>query len=109
MNAQQFSREKLDDLLSLVATNAARRLVGHTYLMTSDVAWQFPGCAPKENIRLWSDRSGLSAYAWFQPPDTLKLDVRADIQDYVDVLYEIMEWAETRRVNFPRTTPFTLT
>ena len=43
--------------------------------MTSDVAWQFPGASPKENIRLWYDDSGLTAYLWFQPPGGIKLAI----------------------------------
>jgi len=106
MNSKPFSRESLDDLLSLVATNAAHRPVGQTYLMTSDVAWQFPGCVPKQNIRLWSDQSGLSAYAWFQPPDALVFDVGDNIDDYAELLEEILNWADSRRIAFPPSYPF---
>jgi ribosomal protein S18 acetylase RimI-like enzyme len=81
--------------------------VGHTYLMTSDVAWQFPGCAPKDNIRLWRDRSGLAAYGWFQPPDTIKFDVRPDVEaSHADPSWEILAWAEARRQDFPGDYPF---
>ncbi|MCH8140508.1 MAG: hypothetical protein IH908_02805, partial [Proteobacteria bacterium] len=106
MHAQSFSRDDFSDLLGLVASNAAARPTGHTYLMTSDVAWQFPGCAPKENIRLWRDRSGLAAYAWFQPPDELKFDIRADLPDSSDLLAEILNWAEIRRDSFEPSYPF---
>jgi ribosomal protein S18 acetylase RimI-like enzyme len=106
MDVRQFSRNDFDDLLTLVANNAAERPTGHTYLMTSDVAWQFPGSAPKDNIRLWMDRRGLSAYAWFQPPDTLKFDIRSDIDDYGFVVTEILDWVELRRALFPASYPF---
>jgi GNAT superfamily N-acetyltransferase len=101
MEARQFSRQDFSAFLDLVADNAARRPVGHTYLMTSDVAWQLPGCAPKENIRLWSDRSELVAYAWFQPPDELKFDCRNGFGNYTKLLAEILNWAEERRSTFP--------
>ena len=51
--ASAFSREKLNDLLSLVTSNAKARWPSVTYLLNSDVAWRLPGSAPKENIRLW--------------------------------------------------------
>ncbi len=106
MDARQFCREDFEDFLSLIANNAAQRAVGHTYLMTSDVAWQFPGCAPKDNIRLWKDHVGLAAYAWFQPPDTLKFDVRSGMKDYREILSEVLEWVEARRTLFPSSYPF---
>jgi ribosomal protein S18 acetylase RimI-like enzyme len=105
MEARQFTRSDFTDFLDLVAGNAAARPVGHTYLMTSDVAWQFPGCAPEENIRLWSDQLGLVAYAWFQPPDELKFDVRADSGNYADLFAEILAWSQERRVAFPPSYP----
>ncbi len=106
MKAHPFSRDDFSDLLGLVASNAAHRPTGHTYMMTSDVAWQFPGCAPKENIRLWRNHRGLAAYAWFQPPDAIRFDVRTDLSSNVDVPTEILSWAESRRASFPPSYPF---
>ena len=106
MHAQPFTRDDLPRLLDLVAGNAASRPTGQTYLMTSDVAWQFPGCAPKDNIRLWSDSSGLAAYAWFQPPETILFDVRHDIESCSDVFLVVMGWATERRSAFPPGFPF---
>lgn len=108
MRALPFSRKDFRDLLSLVSLNAAVRPVGRTCLMTSDVAWQFPGCAPQDNIRLWWDVAGLAAYAWFQPPDTLLFDVRSDPAPVDDPTGEILAWAESRRPNFPPGYPFQL-
>ncbi|MGE0623231.1 MAG: GNAT family N-acetyltransferase [Pseudomonadales bacterium] len=101
-----FSRPDFAAFLNIVAGNAARRAIGHTYLMTSDVAWQMPDCAPNENIRLWWDQSNVAAYAWFQPPDELKFDVRSDLGSDPKILAEILEWAEQRRSAFPPNNPF---
>jgi GNAT superfamily N-acetyltransferase len=106
MDAQQFARDDLDDFLMFVSNNAAQRLTGRTYLMTSDVAWQFPGCAPKDNIRLWKDQNGLAAYAWFQPPNDIKFDVRFDIEKITELFSEMLDWAEHRRSEFPSNYPF---
>ena len=106
MEARPFFRHDFPSFLDFVAANAARRPIGRTYLMTSDVAWQFPGCAPKENIRLWWDQSNVAAYAWFQPPDVLKFDVGSDLDSDAMILAEIMEWAEHRRSLFPPNYPF---
>jgi ribosomal protein S18 acetylase RimI-like enzyme len=105
MEARQFSRRDFPDLLDLVARNAANRPVGHTYLMTSDVAWQFPDSAPKDNIRLWSQDGVLVAYAWFQPPDEIKFDVRTGSANYADLIGEILAWAQERRVAYPPSHP----
>lgn len=106
MEARRFSRDDFPVFLDFVAGNAARRPVGHTCLMTSDVAWQFPGCAPRENVRLWWDQSSLAAYGWFQPPDELKFDVRSDFGSDAKIFVEILEWAEQRRSLFPPSYPF---
>jgi len=106
MKSHPFSRGDFTDLLGLVANNALQRPTGRTYFMTSDVAWQFPGCAPKENIRLWRDKRGLAAFAWFQPPDSLKYDVRNDLSGSIDLPTDILGWAESRRMSFPTSYPF---
>ncbi|WP_323272822.1 hypothetical protein, partial [Limnoraphis robusta] len=105
MEARMFSRPDFPAFLAMVAGNAARRPIGHTYLMTSDVAWQFPGCAPKDNLRLWWDDSNLAAYAWFQPPDALKFDIRSDLGSDPKIFGQILEWAEQRRSQFPPNDP----
>ena len=108
MKARPFSRKDLPDLLALIAGNAARRPVGLTQLMTSDLAWQFPGCAPKHNIRLWWVANELVAYGWFQPPDTLKFDVHSEMHDPDHTMGLILGWAEQRRRSFPPHDPWTL-
>lgn len=59
----QFTREILPEVLDFVSGNARARWPQQTYLMTSDVAWQFPGSAPKDNIRIWKDEYGIAGYA----------------------------------------------
>ncbi len=105
MHAHPFSQGDFADLLGLIADNAAARPVGHTYLMTSDVVWQFPGCEPETNIRLWRDEAGLAAFGWFQPPDTVLFDVRTDLED-TPLGGEVLSWAEDRRPRFPPGYPF---
>lgn len=106
MEARAFAREDFGALLRLIADNAARRPTGHTYFMTSDVAWQFPGCGPKENVRLWWDGPNLVAYAWFQPPDTVVFDAHSERRDYAGQLEEALDWAERRRRTLPPSYPF---
>jgi ribosomal protein S18 acetylase RimI-like enzyme len=101
-----FSRDRFDDFLTLVAGNAKARWPNQTYLMTSDVAWQFPGASPKENIRLWYDDSGLAAYLWFQPPGEIKLDIRHGFADYDELLPTMLDWAMHRRTDFDANYPF---
>lgn len=96
----QFTREILPELLDFVSSNAKARWPLQTYLMTSDVAWQFPGCAPKDNIRIWKDEKGIAGYAWFQPASHLKFDLRPDISIESSLADEIMAWALGRREEF---------
>ncbi|MCB1694446.1 MAG: GNAT family N-acetyltransferase, partial [Pseudomonadales bacterium] len=101
-----YSRSRLPDLLGLVSRNARDRwpLVG--YLMNSDVAWQLPGSAPKENIRLWYDDQGLAAYAWFQPNSPVTFDVRCDIDVDSTLGIEAVDWIVQRTREFPRCEPW---
>lgn len=108
MRVRPFAKEDLPALLRLIARNAATRPVGHTYLMTSDVAWQFPGCKPEDNIRLWWDDAELAGFGWFQPPDGLLFDVREDRAGDVALLRTILDWAQARRASFPPSYPFYL-
>lgn len=106
MKSFPFDRKYMSELLGFIATQARFRPVGKTYLMTSDLAWQFPGCAPKENIRLWGDETGLVAYAWFQPPDGIKFDIIDDSPNFKPLLEEVLSWAADRRKQFPESYPF---
>lgn len=108
MKARQFRREDFSAFVNFVATNAANRRTGHTYLMNSDIAWQFPGSAPKDNIRLWWEHSQLVGYAWFQPPDTFRIDIRFDLNDGVEIFREALPWVEAKRALFEPSFPFYL-
>lgn len=103
-----FSREKLPDLYSLITTIARDRWPGVTYLKNSDVAWRLPGSAPKENIKLWYDDFGLAAYAWFSPDSACEFDLRSDDLLGSPILFEIIDWIEQRRCEFPATYPWLL-
>lgn len=106
-DARSFSRDALDELLNLVAANAAARWPKQTYLMTSDVVWQLPGCAPRKDMRLWYDEFGLAGYAWFQPPDALLFDVRlGTLPD--DLVVAMLAWARHRRQEFEPGYPYHL-
>lgn len=108
LHSKPFSRSAIDDLLALIANNAAARWPDPPYLMTSDVAWQLPGSMPEENIRLWYDDNGILAYLWFQPPGDIKLDVRQGVPLDDGVLGEMLAWAVRRRAAFSTDYPFYL-
>ena len=103
-----FSREHLEDLLSLVTLNAESRWPHVTYLLNSDVAWRLPGSAPKENIRLWYDGKGVAAYAWFSPNSPIAFDLRTDIDFASPMAADVLAWLEMRRSEFPAFYPWLL-
>ena len=106
--ARAFTRRDLPALRALIAGNARARWPHAAYLMTSDVAWQLPGSAPKRNVRLWFDSVGAAGYAWFQPGTTLLFDLRADLDPDCDLAAEILAWGESRRCEFGPGAPFYL-
>jgi ribosomal protein S18 acetylase RimI-like enzyme len=101
-------------LLDLVTANAAARGALRTYLMNSDLAWQYPGSVPEDNVRLWWQGDRLLAYAWFQPPDELKFDLRTTADALAAVpggqalFGDILRWALGRRLDFEGHYPFYL-
>lgn len=103
-----FSRDHLQDLLSLVTFNAEARWPNVTYLMNSDVAWRLPGSAPRDNIRLWYNPAGLVAYAWFEPNGPIAFDVRADMAFDSPIAADVLRWLELRRSAFPPVYPWLL-
>lgn len=95
-----FTPVDLPGFLRLVSAIARARWPASACLMTNDVAWQLPGSAPEENIRLWRDAGGLVGYAWFQPPTDLFFDVRPDLPVDHPVLAGMLRWGERRRRAF---------
>lgn len=106
--ASAFSRDKLTDLLALVTDNAQARWPDVTYLLNSDVAWRLPGSAPKDNIRLWYDETGIAAYAWFAPGSPIAFDVRTDLDMSSSVYTDVIHWLENRCSEFPASYPWLL-
>jgi ribosomal protein S18 acetylase RimI-like enzyme len=104
--SRPFSSAAFGDLLGLVAENTKARWPGMTPLMTGDVAWQLPGSAPKDNLRLWYDAKGLAGYAWLDPPATVKFDVRCGLSHDDGLADEMLDWAEARRLHFEPGMPF---
>ncbi|XOV86930.1 MAG: GNAT family N-acetyltransferase [Pseudomonadota bacterium] len=103
-----FSRERIEDLLSLVTSNAQSRWPHVSYLLNSDVAWRLPGSAPRENIRLWYDGEGIAAYAWFAPNAPIAFDLRTNIDFDSSIAADVLAWLETRRSEFPAFYPWLL-
>ena len=108
MQTRLFKRSDFGALANLIADNARTRDTCRNYLMTSDLAWQMPGSAPKENIRLWFDDAAPVAYAWFQPPDNLICDIALEFSASSDLMKQMLAWAEQRRRTFPDHFPFYL-
>ena len=94
MTSRPFTPADLPALLEFVSVNAARS-PSRVYLMTSDVAWRWPGAAPERNVRLWWDAAGLAGYAWFEPTVSMEFDVRHDLDDERSIVHEMLEWAES--------------
>ncbi len=99
LTSRAFVPADLPALLDFVSINAARA-PQRVYLMTSDVAWRWPGATPEHNVRLWSDPAGLAAYAWYEPALSFEFDVRYDIGDEPSIVPQMLEWAESRRREF---------
>lgn len=112
MESRAFARTDFEAFVALIGANAKHRWPTPTGLMSSDVAWQFPGCGPKDNIRLWIDAVGIAGYAWFQPGANLHFDVRARLDGSADVVLvdgmfeEMSEWAVERSQHFGGGYPF---
>src|SRR5262245_33238965 len=75
------------------------------YLMTSDVAWRWPGAQPERNVRLWWDAAGLAGYAWYEPALSVEFDVRHDLGQNMSIVPQMLDWAESRRRAFPPSYP----
>ena len=105
MSARNFSRVHFETWLAFVSGRVQARDPAPPYLMTSDVAWQFPGSDPKNNLRLWFADTEIVAYAWFQPPDHVHFDWAPVAEPLVD---EMVSWLITRRQAFDGHYPFFL-
>lgn len=103
-----FSSELLPDLIGLIASNAKSRWPEMTPLLPGDLAWQLPGSAPNDNLRLYYVDDQLLGYAWFQPPCTLLFDLADDADDRSEALREMLRWAELRQQDFDPGYPFYL-
>lgn len=106
VESRQFVRADLGDLLALISANAKCRWPRMTHLHPGDVAWQFPGAAPKDNIRLWFRGNSLVGYAWFQPPEAIRFDVDQHDDDAHAIREEMLRWAASRRWEFDPNFPF---
>jgi len=106
INAVPFSRKRLQDLFTLITNNAKARWPQVTYLLNSDVAWQLPGSTPKDNLRLWYDKKGIAAYAWFSPDSPVAFDVRVDLGFDTPLCKELISWLKERRSEFPPLYPW---
>jgi ribosomal protein S18 acetylase RimI-like enzyme len=104
-HARLFTRSDLPVLLDFVSAVATARAPCPIYLMTSDVAWRLPGSAPKENLRLWFDETGLAGYVWFEPTTGMEFDIRGDLGYRHHVAEEMLAWSESRRHEFPAAFP----
>ena len=107
MDTRPFERTDLLPLARFMGENAVARWPAPTSFKSSDLAWQLPGSAPRENIRLWFDND-LAAWAWFQPPGELHYDIRVDLGSDHAVFGEILAWARHRRNQFEPAWPFYL-
>lgn len=105
-HAFPFSRKRLQDLFTLITNNAKARWPQVTYLLNSDVAWQLPASAPKDNLRLWYDEKGIAAYAWFSPNSPVAFDVRVDLGFDTPLCTDLISWLEERRSEFPPLYPW---
>lgn len=105
ISTRLFTRPDLPVLLDFVSAVAAARPPRPVYLTTSDVAWRLPGSAPKENLRLWFDDSGVAGYVWFEPATGMEFDVRDDLGCRHRVAEEMLAWSESRRREFPPAYP----
>lgn len=103
--SRSFARADLPELLALVSQTAHARLPGPAYLMTSDVAWRLPGSAPRENLRLWHDASGLAGFVWFDAPTGFDFELRADLGCADPIAVDMLAWAEARRRELPPAYP----
>jgi ribosomal protein S18 acetylase RimI-like enzyme len=99
MTSRQFTPADLPPLLEFVSVNAAKS-PRRVYLMTSDIAWRWPGAAPERNVRLWWDAAGLAGYAWFEPTVSVEFDVRHDLTDDHTIVQQMLKWGESRRHEF---------
>ncbi len=106
--SKDFERSLLDDLLSLVTSNAQARWPEVSYLLNSDVAWRLPGSDPEANIRLWYDDLGIAAFAWFEVNSPCSMDLRCDLNWNDDLGSDLIDWLETRRRALPPLNPWLL-
>lgn len=103
-----FSSDLLGELIELIAGNARTRWPAMTPLLPGDLAWQLPGSAPEDNLRLYYRDNRLLGYAWFQPPCTLLFDLADHADNRPEVLSAMLCWAESRQQNFEGGYPFYL-
>jgi hypothetical protein len=92
----------LDRLIEFAQKATGARWPRSTYMKAGDVVWMMPGFEPEKNIRLWFDGDGLAAYAYFEPPLTVDIDVRPEASADESLTEEVLQWAEERRQNLGR-------
>ena len=108
LTPRQFTPQDLPQLFELISGIARNRWPAPAYLMTSDVAWRLPLSAPEDHIRLWEDKTGLAAFAWFTPNDTLCFNTRDDIDMDRSMTDDLLSWSTTQARRFPPTNPWLL-
>jgi ribosomal protein S18 acetylase RimI-like enzyme len=108
ISKRMFSRDSLPALIELISCNARDRWPTMTPLLPGDLAWQLPGSAPKDNLRLWYQGERLIGYAWFQPPCTFQFDVREQTVSSDSIIQEMLSWGESRQLEFDSGYPFYL-
>ena len=108
IHSSAFSRSDFPEFLSFVSHVAAQRWPQMSHLHIGDVVWQFPGSQPKDNIHLWFKDDRLVGYAWFQPPDVVRIDVDPTLQNSLIIRNQAIVWATARRTLFPVNEPFYL-
>jgi ribosomal protein S18 acetylase RimI-like enzyme len=95
--------EDLHRLIEFAQLATGARLPGSTYMKGGDVVWALYGSKPGDpNIRLWFDDDGLAAYALFEPPLSVDIDIRPSAAQDDLLLEEILQWAEERRRSLGR-------
>jgi ribosomal protein S18 acetylase RimI-like enzyme len=105
---QPYSEDRLPELIELIAANAQSRWPAMTPLLPGDLAWQLPGSAPEDNLRLYYGGERLLGYAWFQPPCTLMFDLADDAPYRANALRTMLHWAQSRQQQFDSGYPFYL-
>jgi mycothiol synthase len=76
---------------------SAARMPRSTYLKAGDVVWAMYTVDRSDDVRLWFDDAGVAAYASFEAPLHVDVDIRPDRPLDQALLDAILTWAEERR------------